>query len=202
MRNAYVCSWSLSITYLASVAHVIQWRTERGFWGVQPPRLGIPWKIHPNKNTGFTHLQIERNPWIGGYHPHIPVLSALCQPNLLTPPPPHRTKFLGTQPHYGPWQALKVPGGWGSQILRQSAHEGGKVVSPTHRPPLPHEIFLVFISVGGWVDLRAIVRPEGLCQWKIPMTPATFWFVAQCLNHCAIACPHILLYILKKIAAA
>jgi hypothetical protein len=23
------------------------------------------------------------------------------------------------------------------QILRQSAHEGGKVVSPTHRPPLP-----------------------------------------------------------------
>jgi len=24
-----------------------------------------------------------------------------------------------------------------SQISRQSAHEGGKVVSPTHRPPLP-----------------------------------------------------------------
>jgi hypothetical protein len=25
---------------------------------------------------------------------------------------------------------------WLYQILRQSAHEGGKVVSPTHRPPL------------------------------------------------------------------
>jgi hypothetical protein len=34
-----------------------------------------------------------------------------------------------------------------------------------------------------------MVQPEKLCQGKIPMTPsgidpATFWFVAQCLNHC------------------
>jgi hypothetical protein len=36
-----------------------------------------------------------------------------------------------------PLQALRFPGGWGSQTPRQSVHEGGKVVSPTHRPLLP-----------------------------------------------------------------
>jgi len=78
------------------------------------------------------------------------------------------TKVKVKQSDYRPGQALRVPGGWGSQISRQSAHKGGKVVSPTHRP-------------------RAIVRSEGLCQLKNPVTPsgidpATFRLVAQCLD--------------------
>ena len=54
------------------------------------------------------------------------------------------------QSNYRPRQALRVPGGSGSQISRQLAHEGGKVVSPTHRPPFTtQEIFLVLISDRG-----------------------------------------------------
>jgi len=74
-------------------------------------------------------------------------------------------------------QALRTPGVSSAQILRQSTHEGGKVVIPTHWPPLPPRKYF-------WYSF--LLQAETIKQ-PLPMTPsriepATFRFVGQCLN--------------------
>ena len=76
-----------------------------------------------------------------------------------------------------------------------TAQEVGKVVSLTHRPHLPPGNSPGTHFCRSWVDPRATVRSQGLCQWKIPMTPsgiepATFRIVSQHLIHCSTAVPN------------
>jgi len=62
-------------------------------------------------------------------------------------------------------QAVRVPGVWGFQISRQSAHEGGTKSAPRTGRICLQKTFLVLISVRDWVDPRTVVRPEGLYKW-------------------------------------
>jgi len=77
-------------------------------------------------------------------------------------------------------KALKVPRIWSSHISRQSAHEGGKVVSPTHRPPLPPGDIpgtrFYYGDRGGTVVKVLCYKSEGRwfhsswCHWSFTMT--------------------------------
>jgi hypothetical protein len=72
---------------------------------------------------------------------------------------------------------------------RQSAHSWQwdcQTYAPAALYPPPSGRFPVLISVTGWVDLQAIVRPEALDTLEIPVTSsgmeaATFRLVARCL---------------------
>jgi len=85
-----------------------------------------------------------------------------------------------------PGQALRISRGFWSSISRQSAHEGGKVVSPMHQPPLllRKHSWNPYLSEAestpgpqfGWKDyVNEKLTPSGI---KL----VTFQLVARCLN--------------------
>jgi hypothetical protein len=83
-------------------------------------------------------------------------------------------------------EVLGFLGGWVSKISRYLTHECGNVVSHTHRPPLlPSNYSWYSFLLQAESTPEPIVRPEGLCHWKIPVAksgiePATLRFVEQC----------------------
>jgi hypothetical protein len=122
-------------------------------------------------------------------------------PRVIIPGDDYTLSVKVKQSHYRSGQALRVPGGWGFQISRQSAHEV-KVVSNDRNPsgrimalgstqsltemstrkyswysgniPGTHFCWRLSRSQGHSATER-IMTPSGI-------EPATFRFVAQCLN--------------------
>jgi hypothetical protein len=98
--------------------------------------------------------------------------------------------------HYRPWHSLssrrlRLPDFRTVGALRW---QGIELYTPAAFIPRKYSWYSFLLEA--WVDLKAIVRPKGLCQWKIPVTPsvidpATFRFVAQCLNQLRHHVPHI-----------
>jgi hypothetical protein len=85
----------------------------------------------------------------------------------------------------GPWefQEIEVPRFHDSRPMKVEGYQPYTLAAF-----IPQKIFLIFISVSGWVNPRAILQPERLCYWNFPVTPsgikpATIQLVVQCLNH-------------------
>jgi hypothetical protein len=101
--------------------------------------------------------------------------------------------------HYRLGQALRIPGGSGSQNFKTTSTWRWSHCQSYIPTAFTHqEIFLVLISCTGRADPKASVRLEGLGQRKIPLTSSGNEPVTSSLQHSASTkcSPHIPQWIL------
>jgi len=109
-----------------------------------------------NVDVGYI-IRVFLVSWISSYHSH---LEYVC---LIISVATKIFKILGTksckvklqQFLFRPGEVLRVLGGWHLQISRQSDYDGGKVVSPAHRPALPPG------NIPGTRFCYGLIRPQG-----------------------------------------
>jgi len=97
-------------------------------------------------------------------------------------------KHKVNQSHYRPGQVLRFAGVRGSQISKQSSHDVGEDVSPTHWPPLsPRKYSWYSFPLEDESNPGPCCGRQDYVNEKIPMTPsgiepATYRFVEKFVN--------------------